>query len=426
MNNNSFIVPKSNLTGLIPSWLKTFRIPSFTSRGLISIGLGTYLIYYLGSKQEDIIASLLGIGLIAGALFISILAFAQYFYSKKNLKIINFIIEGSLGELRAGENSSLGIKLSKFSILPLFKLSLLPKLNTAVSVKPFFLSGKGAETNFLSQKVIFPHRGIWPVKFLEFRLEDMFGLTSFSWQIELPKDKQKINVKPKKFLFEKMPLITSCQKPGDLLFDEHNRHGDPFDIKRYHPSDSAKKILWKVFAKRRELLSRHPEASMSPEGISIIVSTARTTEDHVAQASIVYVSELANTEIDAAALIRGNVARSIATNESDLENLSIESAWNANHQESLKNVAEDLEVFINKLSRDGITAPSILVFLDSTGLDSKEAYNDLISFLEIIDKSSSPVIFDIRSQLLAKSKLTFTNNFLTFCSKKAWQLIQIN
>jgi len=97
---------------------------------------------------------------------------------------------------------------------------------------------------------------------------------------------------------DSVPVLTSSYRAGDLISDANERRGDPFDLKPYHPSDGIKKILWKVYAKTGELISRHPEQSMTPEGQVFIFSVNNVEDDHVCGAALDYTKKLEDLSLD--------------------------------------------------------------------------------------------------------------------------------
>jgi hypothetical protein len=172
-------------------------------------------------------------------------------------------------------------------------------------------------------------------------VRDHAGLAVFEWQIE---GRDTVTVAPPRALDVSLPILSSTQRPGDTLVDTTHKQGDPFDIKQYHPSDGMKKILWKAFAKRGELLARHPEASMTPEGYVVIFVVARTTDDATAARAAAYVRTLSDLRLDVIVGCEGLRGRSPAIDPSSTEGLLIDTAWDARNSgvESLIHDATEL------------------------------------------------------------------------------------
>jgi len=171
-----------------------------------------------------------------------------------------------------------------------------------------------------------PHRGSWDVRGIRCVIRDIAGLAQFSWLIPV---RSSILIAPPFISDTTLPLLSSTQRPGDLVTDMVHRHGDPFDIKPYHPSDGLKKIVWKAFAKSGELLSRHPEASMTPEGFVTIVVLARPQDDDLCGKAVAYVRSLKELKLDVVVGCEGSRGRALATDATQCEQLLIDSVWDA-------------------------------------------------------------------------------------------------
>ena len=161
---------------------------------------------------------------------------------------------------------------------------------------------------------------------MQLELRDVAGLSRFIWQEELSAS---IIVTPPVMHETNLPLVSSTQRPGDMVTDMLNRQGDPFDIKAYHPSDGIKKIIWKTFAKRGELLSRHPEASMTPEGFVVMLVLARPEDDQVCARALAYAISLKELKLDIVMSCEGARGRTPASEIARCKELLIDSVWDA-------------------------------------------------------------------------------------------------
>ncbi len=189
----------------------------------------------------------------------------------------------------------------------------------------------------------FPHRGSWDIRGIRCVIRDITGLAKFSWLIPA---QSSVLIQPPFVPDTTLPLLSSTQRPGDLVTDMLHRHGDPFDIKPYHPSDGLKKIVWKAFAKSGELLSRHPEASMTPEGFVTIVVLARPHDDDLCGKAIAYVRSLKELKLDVVVGCEGSRGRALATDAAQCEQLLIDSVWDAaraSHQGLIEATQEVLD-----------------------------------------------------------------------------------
>jgi hypothetical protein len=105
------------------------------------------------------------------------------------------------------------------------------------------------------------------------RLEvrDVLGL--WRWSCRIPGELA-IRVLPETGRLEPSAL-ESCLASGDLLPHPFGpAEGDRVDARPYTPSDPARMILWKVYARSRELLVRTPEPARAPERAPLLYLVA--------------------------------------------------------------------------------------------------------------------------------------------------------
>jgi hypothetical protein len=149
------------------------------------------------------------------------------------------------------------------------------------------------------------------------------------------------------------------------VLDTNNRNGDPYDIKPYHPSDGIKKIVWKAYAKRGELLSRHPEASMTPEGHVVIAVLAETSDDEICSQALAYIRTLDEMSLELLVGCLGRGSQPLARDQRSTETLLIESAWHSSPL-TTERLQQELSAILNDckaLSHDLIVS-KLLLFCD--------------------------------------------------------------
>ncbi len=223
------------------------------------------------------------------------------------------------------------------------------------------ISGASRFERKLHLDLSFPHRGSWEIRGLLCTLRDSAGLAQISWKIPL---QNAIIIEPRSISDSHLPILSSTQRPGDLVTDTLNRQGDPFDIKPYHPSDGVKKIVWKAFAKSGELLSRHPEASMTPEGFVTIVVLARPEDDNLCAKATAYVRALKELKLDLLVGCEGSSNRELATDETSCHELLIDSVWDA-AQSTPELLIADTQAVLDHCSQSSlqITVRKMILFV---------------------------------------------------------------
>jgi hypothetical protein len=221
----------------------------------------------------------------------------------------------------------------------------------------------------------FPHRGSWDIRGIKCSLKDVAGLTNFTWNVP---QQTAVTIAPPTAHDSSLPVLSSTQRPGEMMIDIFNRQGEPFDIKSYHPSDGVKKIVWKAFAKRGELLSRHPEASMTPEGYVVILAIAGKEGDRACAQAIAYTESLARLNLEIIASCEGANGRPPAHEPETFKELLIDSVWDTTPHESahLQRDAAALLDYCAQLT-PGITVSKLLLFTSAERIASPEEAKEL-------------------------------------------------
>jgi hypothetical protein len=178
-----------------------------------------------------------------------------------------------------------------------------------------------------------PHRGYWTLSHIDCVVQDSFGLSKFSWQFQLHPSLD-IPIVPQDSQSKQIPIFTSDTTSGTEQIELQNRGGDLFDVKRYHPADGARRILWKVYAKSGELLSRHPEPSMRPEGTVSTLVLAGKNDDALCSLVLTYLQGLEDEGFDFSLtsdgyMTEGTGEPGIATSRVEAEDLFLSTVWNS-------------------------------------------------------------------------------------------------
>ena len=195
-------------------------------------------------------------------------------------------------------------------------------------------------------------------------IKDITGFVSFRWLIPIDTS---YYVLPPPLAVPSYPILSSSQRAGDIAPDLSRRVGDPYDLKQYHPSDGIKKIVWKVYAKSGELISRHPEPSMTPEGFVGIFVAARRADDDICRASIHYAETLADIGVEVRLACEGMGGLTIADDASSARDLLVDSVWSIDRDNS---PVSDLQALVTacRLKALGGTVQTILIFVSGNRL----------------------------------------------------------
>lgn len=90
-------------------------------------------------------------------------------------------------------------------------------------------------------------------------VEDVFGLTRVAWVHVEPSP---LTVLPNVGGLKQMPVIQAITGAEGVPYPTGAPEGDRMEIRRYTPGDSVRNILWKTYARTRQLNVRLPELSI--------------------------------------------------------------------------------------------------------------------------------------------------------------------
>ena len=323
-----------------------------SGRGYILMGFVIYLFLGPVSFDTDIVSSYIAYGLFGTLVAALIISIGFGAYLRGSLKATLYLPDG---ELTSGTEQIVVLKTSRIRVPALFLLDVEFLLDQPGAELPVFrVTGSGLSERNITATTKFPHRGVWKVDSVRFSFGDQAGICRFRWTV--PQDAQ-VSVSPPTVWNGVLPVMSSSQRPGDAVTDVNNRHGDHFDIKQYHPTDGVRKILWKVFAKRGELLSRHPEPSMTPEGQVILFALAERIEDEVCTRFLTYIDQLEELNLTLVIGCQGMGHRDSVSDKESAQNLVIETAW----QSSLNTVTETQDEVLRLVSACKLRNPDIRI-----------------------------------------------------------------
>jgi len=93
-----------------------------------------------------------------------------------------------------------------------------------------------------------------------FRVADVFGLARIDFELE---EERKIRALPSVGGLKQMHVVRSLSGGDAFSHPDGSPEGEKIDLRRYVPGDPIRFILWKVFAKTREVIIRTPERALS-------------------------------------------------------------------------------------------------------------------------------------------------------------------
>ncbi len=303
-----------------------------TARGLILLLFLLYLLKGPVFAEADIVAAVLAFSLLLVLLAAALATLVCGHLIRRGSAVAivpSFQLQAGQNRIESKDLTVFTIRVEGCSIPPLFQMTL--KLRFAhgnLLLPTHLLKGRPRGDRLITQPLRFPHRGVWEVSEAELTFGDQLGLTSLRWTIKSDLISQPFEVFPPRLSSTRLPVLCSCFRPGEDVIDTKERQGEPFDLKRYHPSDGMRKIAWKLFARSGVLMSRHPEPAASPEGQVAIFCLAAPEEDQVCSSAAAYMRELESRDLRILFACQGMEDAAVLSAE-EAEKAMVESAWRA-------------------------------------------------------------------------------------------------
>lgn len=113
----------------------------------------------------------------------------------------------------------------------------------------------------LEEWVRVQRRGIYPRLVRRFDVGDFFGFCQLRFELT---DDRKLRFVPNVGALDRIEVVRGVAGGDDFAHPEGPPDGSPLDLRPYVPGDPLRFILWKIFARTRELVVRTPERALSP------------------------------------------------------------------------------------------------------------------------------------------------------------------
>lgn len=368
--------------------------PFFSVRSIILMGFVAYLLLGPVREGHDIIASTFAYTFLVVLLLLAVAVFLLAGMLRRTMTV-NVWTSCASGPY-SGHPVTLHMETREAKLPAMFQLRLHAVVHRSdLLTAEHVLTGWSGAPRVTSEPVVFPHRGRWRIKRIEVVLSDAFGIVSRQWEISPAGGSIAIDVRPPPSDTADLPLISSSFRMGDALPHPTERHGDPLELKPYHPSDGLKRLAWKLYAKSGALISRHPERAMTPEGQLVAFCLADEHEDRLAARTIAYLSQAERSELSIYFGCQGMHERRSARSAAAGEQLLIESIWHAMHS-SPDTVKAELDRFLKEIREElpGSTVEKLALFVSARRLGDPlgaRLIEQLVSYL--VSLSVEPVFF---------------------------------
>lgn len=453
----------SIVTSTRPDARHSSRAP-LTFRGLALLMLGGYLALLPARTESDMVAAVIGYSLLGLVIILGSVTFLKAQSLKQSLSL-SFTAEsihpGAIGPT-AQTPTRMVIALSPVSLSPASFLILEIKFRSPLSTMRHVIVGRDSDRRLVIEDIFFPHRGDWIVSEVRFSVEDALGLSALRWSVGSSPSSDgsglaTVRVRPNQTPPRVLPLITSSVRGGDEVPDLTERLGEPFDLKAYHPSDGMRRILWKVFAKRGELIARHPERAVSPEGRVVVYVCANRLEDGVCADAVQFAEMIEVHDLELWAGCEGQGERPVARSSASLMNLLIDCVWDTrgtfgdNEASAVSSVpARSLSTSFERLSASvtssssGVQLSKVIIFTSHARLKTFAGSEEILALCRNLEAQGIlPVLVlcragnspDANSFLSAargadsngsaklESDHAIYHRFVTACAQSGWEII---
>ena len=254
---------------------KILNLLSPTRLGLLTLASGALVYFYLGVDRQDMILRVFGLAIGLISVVFILLAYVEWWrITSRGAGALS----DEVTEAEVGQTLLTGFRLPSVNLNPLFQLKV-SWVEPAAS--DYQLELYQGELHELIQPA---RRGRLSSVVRRFQLEDLFGLTEITWYA-----RQACQLR---FLPESAQTPpTQIQQPqeGEDQYDPVGQaSGDLVELRRYQHGDPLRLLLWRVYARNRQLIVRSPERAFSLKHDLIAYAISHPTDEASASTARAY------------------------------------------------------------------------------------------------------------------------------------------
>lgn len=343
-----------------------------TARGAAVVALSSLALWPFGFGSLDLVLFLVGLlGLTLTALSLMLTVSGGLYLGRQEAEAS----EGLRAE--SGSLQATGFSLPRLGRWPLIEVDWRWREPRGVRVRP---RPRGAR---LTEEIVSEGRALADRVTRRIAVFDVFGLTRFGFTREQPVP---ILILPRLGRLRAAPLVRALASADGIAHPSGTPDGDRMEIRRYAPGDSVRHIMWKTYARTRELNVRLPERSVDRARKTVAYLIAGPEDEPAAAA--------ARAAIESGALGEGWLFAADGTPEPTSE---VEAALVAiARSRAARDEATELGAFLERVSPRGdahciVFAPAVSA--DWTGIATRLATErpGSVSFVLATDGVSRPV-----------------------------------
>ena len=255
MNNSTFKLAASNSV-IVNALNVMIGLFPLTIQGTITLLVTAVFLRMFGYGSMDLVVFALAICALAILIFCLFCVVISGFIVQRKIQkeLDEKKIKYEKISVEAEYPNETGLKLPSLSLLPLVQLSWKIAYPDHIQTRL-----KIAADNMLSEEIIPLKRCKTEYVTREFTVSDVLGFCRYSWA-----QKQTISCMalPKTNTLKTIPLLRSLNAEDGIPNPSGEPEGDRMEIRPYAPGDSIRNVMWKVYARTRQLNVRLSEKSV--------------------------------------------------------------------------------------------------------------------------------------------------------------------
>lgn len=244
----------------------------FTWLGLMTLAGGAVALFYYGWQRIDLLL------LIVGAIVLGLGAVVLLVVAITSLTLwlrLRRPADGEPLKLECGYPNRTGFTLPTLWYVPFVRVAW-QWVRPAAHVRTMKRAGR------VHEEITPTQRGIRDEIVRRFEVSDVFGLSKVAFRST---EKRAVRFVPSAGALRNMHVVRSIAGGQDMAHPEGPPDGERMDMRHYAPGDPIKFVLWKVFARTRQLVVRTPERAISPIRQTVAYMVAGADDEPAAGAA---------------------------------------------------------------------------------------------------------------------------------------------
>lgn len=246
-----------------------------TARGWFVGLLAAFCLWTYGFGSLDLVLFVVGVAGLVLLVLTGLSVALAAFYLRRRLER-GAVEEATVDRLEAGSLLRTGFRAPALDRLPLVKIAW-------EWLEPGAVECRLRRLDRWRVEEVLAHRRCQVESICRrFTVYDVFGLARVSWQRRYPGP---LLILPSSGRLRHVPVVQSLSAREGIPYPRGAPDGDRMEIRRYQPGDSVRHILWKTYARTRQLNVRLPERSVDRSQRTVAYLVAGADDEAAAAAA---------------------------------------------------------------------------------------------------------------------------------------------